>query len=200
MVPQPWGEVLQQPNINTDLGGVDRRTAMWMQRQGEMQTAQQAAIAQLTTALAAGRDKSMAAAVAAAAAAAAKASGGGRGRGGGGGSGGGVLVPTPQTLQPSWVDQYLAQMPNGAAPGYTPPNPNAPPVNPFAPTSPYSDWYVAKPKPVPKLTPTVPSVPGSGTTSYTSRAYSVAHPLGVGVLPAQPREQAPTAYAPSRLS
>ena len=203
--PAQWGEVLQQPNIGT-YSGTDAARQQWMQRQSEMSTAQQAALAQLTTALGAGRDKTMADQAAtdaynkALADLKAKGSGGGGGGGGrkGGGGGGGstgMMVPASPDAQSSWLDQYLASLPSDAAP-------TAAPLNTWNVTG-QGAWQVPHP-PSPVTSHPVPTpVSGTGINTSGSRSYSVAHPMGVGILPKpviQLEPSTPTRYAPSRLS
>jgi hypothetical protein len=194
-----WGEVLQQPNIGMYTGGADTARQLWMQRQTEMSAAQQAALAQLTQALTAGRDKTMADQAAKdAAALAARGGGGGGGRKSGGGGGGptGMMVPAPDTAQPPWVDQYVAQMPTDAAPSY---NPN---VNWWNVTG-QQAWHVPSTPVVNTPHPAPTPVAGTGINAYGSHAYSVAHPMGVGIMPKPVIQLEPTTatvYAPPRLS
>lgn len=110
----PWGQVLQEPYLDTDLGGPDRKKALWVQRQAEMGPAQAKALADLTAALKAGRDKQMADLIAADAA---RAGSGGSGRGGGGGSSA-AAVPFIDASAPPWVDAYLNQQQQTAPPTY----------------------------------------------------------------------------------
>lgn len=182
-----WGKVLQEPNIGIDTGGVGRQRAAWMERQGTMNSAQQAALDQLTAALSSERDQKMAALAAAdAAAAAAKAHSGGGGGGGSKSGGTGPMTLAPPVAQSPWLDQYLASIPNSAPPTY---NGQLMPSTIYGPNNVYAALTKTKPAAYP-------------VTSYPSRAMSqtAPHPLGVGVLPKAPAPPpAPTRYA-SRLS
>lgn len=98
----PWGQVLQEPYTTIDAaGGPDHKRAMWMARQGTMNDAQAQALAELSAALQAGRDKQMADLLA-------KNQGGG-GSSGGGGSAAAVFAPVTAPSVPSWLDQFLNQ-------------------------------------------------------------------------------------------
>lgn len=90
-----WGEILQLPNLRSqlDLAGANR--ASWMAQNGAMTSAQQTAMDQLSAALKAQRDAKMAELIAADAPKGGSGGGGGGGRRRGGGGGGAPPLTTP---------------------------------------------------------------------------------------------------------
>lgn len=98
-----WGEILQLPNLRTQFDVAGRERDAWMARNGEMTSAQQTAMDQLSAALKAERDAKMAELL--------KQNqghgggGGGGGRGGGGG-GGASPITLPSYVQPSTPWNY----------------------------------------------------------------------------------------------
>jgi len=113
-----WGEVLQRPNLNSDLGGSARAKAIWLARQNQQGSSSSLALVELAAALKAARDKQLADL---AAADALRAAGRGGGRSGGG-SGGKAPAPMFAPLQDSydpWIDDYLASIGSQSAPSST---------------------------------------------------------------------------------
>lgn len=108
-----WGEILQLPNLRSQIDVGKKARDEWMARQGELGGAQSMAMSQLSTALQAENDAKMAEIIAADEAK--KRGSGGGGRGGGRGGGGGT--------DPSLYAQYVPpdEQPWPTAPSTAPP-------------------------------------------------------------------------------
>lgn len=146
-----WGEILQLPNLRSQLDVAGRERAAWMARNGEMTAAQQTAMDALAAALKAERDAKMAELLKQNAG---RGGGGGGGRRGGSGGGGSAPIaydpyvdqtapwPTaPTTAPPPSFNTHLYpssvlgadrvyKVAQPGFKGYVPPNPTRKVANP----------------------------------------------------------------------